>query len=133
MNVSPWPSEWLRGALEVCVLAVLADGPTYGYAITTRLEELGLGAVKGGTLYPLLTRLELAGHVSVEWRKGDGGPGRKYFELTPEGARARTVQSERWLAFTTLTSTIATGGVPPTDGALGVPVNPSAPTERTTP
>ncbi len=91
------------------MLAVLADGPTYGYAITARLEQLGLGTVKGGTLYPLLARLEQAGLVSVEWRAGDGGPGRKYFELTPAGAAARAEQTDRWLAFTALTDAIATG------------------------
>ena len=56
----PWPSEWLRGVLEVCVLRVLADGATYGYAIASRLTDGGLGGVKGGTLYPLLSRLERA-------------------------------------------------------------------------
>lgn len=110
MTENPWPSEWLRGALEVCVLAVLADGPTYGYAITSRLGELGLGTVKGGTLYPLLARLEQAGHVSVEWRAGDGGPGRKYFELTESGALARAHQADRWSAFADLTTTVVTGG-----------------------
>lgn len=109
MTENPWPSEWLRGVLEVCVLAVLADGPTYGYAITSRLGELGLGAVKGGTLYPLLARLEQAGHVSVEWRAGDGGPGRKYFELTESGVRARAQEASRWLAFTDLTTAVVTG------------------------
>lgn len=117
MTENPWPSEWLRGALEVCVLAVLADGPTYGYAITSRLGELGLGTVKGGTLYPLLARLEQAGHVSVEWRAGDGGPGRKYFELTEAGALARAHQADRWLAFTALTGSVVTGAAAPHDGA----------------
>ena len=65
MSTDPWPGEWLRGVLDVCVLAVLAEGTTYGYAISARLDELGLGAVKGGTLYPLLTRLEQAGLVTT--------------------------------------------------------------------
>lgn len=92
------------------MLAVLAEGPTYGYAITARLEALGLGTVKGGTLYPLLARLEQAGHVSVEWRAGEGGPGRKYFQLTEAGTLARSRQAEQWSAFTALTTQIATGG-----------------------
>ncbi|MDD9206873.1 PadR family transcriptional regulator, partial [Georgenia sp. 10Sc9-8] len=33
---SPWPSEWLRGVLSLCVLRTLADGPTYGYSIALR-------------------------------------------------------------------------------------------------
>ncbi len=109
MSTLPWPSEWLRGALEGCVLAVLAEGPTYGYAITARLEALGLGTVKGGTLYPLLARLEQAGHVSVEWRAGEGGPGRKYFELTETGRLARANQAEHWRAFSALTTAITSG------------------------
>src|SRR6478735_1741312 len=78
-----WPTEWMRGALAVCVLHVIADGPTYGYAIASALSDAGLGTVKGGTLYPLLGRLEEAGLVSVEWRAGESGPGRKFYAITP--------------------------------------------------
>ena len=38
-----WPAEWLRGVLELCVLRAVADGPTYGYQISARLEQGGLG------------------------------------------------------------------------------------------
>lgn len=100
----PWPGEWLRGALEVCVLAVLDDGPTYGYAITTRLEELGLGTVKGGTLYPLLARLEESGAVTVEWRPGEGGPGRKYFTLTDAGRASLAGKAAAWTRFAAITT-----------------------------
>lgn len=111
MNSEQWPSEWLRGVLGVCVLRVLLERPSYGYAITQRLSEAGLGDVKGGTLYPLLGRLEEAGHVEVEWRPGDGGPGRKYFALTPSGREHAHDQAARWAAFTTTTREL-------TDGAL---------------
>lgn len=77
----------------------MADGPTYGYAIATGLEESGFGVIKGGTLYPLLTRLENAGHVSAEWRAGDGGPGRKYYELTDAGRDELRRASTQWRAF----------------------------------
>ncbi|MFC7481033.1 PadR family transcriptional regulator [Luedemannella flava] len=88
MSESRWPSEWLRGVLELCVLGVLADGPTYGYAIAQRLEEAGLGVVKGGTLYLLLARLEADGFVESSWQAGDGGPGRKYFSSPAPARRA---------------------------------------------
>lgn len=104
MSSDPWPGEWLRGVLDVCVLAVLAEGSTYGYAITARLDELGLGSVKGGTLYPLLGRLEEAGLVSVEWRAGEGGPGRKFYALTPAGEEEHRRQVTHWLAFADVTS-----------------------------
>lgn len=101
----PWPTEWLRGALGVCVLHVIADGPTYGYAIASALADVGLGAIKGGTLYPLLARLEEAGLVTVEWRAGDGGPGRKFYALTDAGRIEHDRQTSQWRAFAEVTST----------------------------
>lgn len=111
MTEDQWPSEWLRGVLGVCVLRILLDGPSYGYAISQRLVEAGLGEVKGGTLYPLLGRLEQAGHVEVEWRPGDAGPGRKFFALTAAGQQHALEQARRWAAFTTTTRAL-------TDSAL---------------
>ena len=105
----PWPSEWLRGVLEVCVLRVLADGATYGYAIASRLTDGGLGVVKGGTLYPLLNRLESAELVTVEWRPGDGGPGRKYYQLTDDGHRTLQSTAEHWSRFTEVTRVFVAG------------------------
>lgn len=95
-----WPSDWTRAALALCVLQVLASGPTYGYAIAAALEDTGFGTVKGGTLYPLLGRLEAAGWVGIEWRAGEGGPGRKYFALTPAGVAELDHQSRAWGDFT---------------------------------
>ena len=106
----PWPSEWLRGVLEVCVLRVLADGATYGYAIASRLADGGLGVVKGGTLYPLLNRLEVAGLVEAEWRAGDGGPGRKYYLLTDSGHQRLQNTAEQWSRFTRVTGSMISGG-----------------------
>ncbi|XVX21430.1 PadR family transcriptional regulator [Actinomycetota bacterium] len=103
MTERQWPAEWLRGVLEVCVLRALADGPTYGYAIAAALADAGLGTVKGGTLYPLLSRLEAADLVEVEWRAGEGGPGRKYYTLSEAGRQALAEQSRTWAEFTALT------------------------------
>jgi len=94
-----WPGEWLRGVLELCVLGVLADGPTYGYAIAQRLADAGLGTVKGGTLYPLLARLDADGLVQSSWHAGEGGPGRKYFALTAAGRRELSARARLWGQF----------------------------------
>ncbi|WMY78622.1 PadR family transcriptional regulator [Citricoccus sp. I39-566] len=125
MTEDNWPGEWLRGVLGVCVLRILMDGSSYGYAIIQRLAEAGLGAVKGGTLYPLLGRLEEAGHLEVEWRPGDGGPGRKFYALTEQGRREAAGQAARWAAFTATTRAL-------TDGALSArdrPATNQVPTE----
>lgn len=86
------------------MLRVLADGPTYGYAIAAALEEGGIGTVKGGTLYPLLTRFEAAQWVQVEWRAGDGGPGRKYYTLTSAGRAEQLRQAREWATFAQVTA-----------------------------
>ncbi|WP_420807818.1 PadR family transcriptional regulator [Antribacter gilvus] len=104
-----WPADWLRGVLEVCVLRALADGPTYGYAVATRLSEAGLGTIKGGTLYPLLRRFEDAGWVAVQWQPGAGGPGRKYYELTSEGRAALEQRRREWSAFAGITTAFILG------------------------
>lgn len=88
----------------MCALQALEAGPSYGYAIITALEEAGLGTVKGGTLYPLLTRFETAGLLATDWRAGDGGPGRKYFALTPAGRAALQEQRTAWTRFTQTTT-----------------------------
>ena len=58
MSTTTQHSEWLRGVLGLCVLRTMADGPAYGYAIAPEPAQAGLGDVKGGTLHPLLARLE---------------------------------------------------------------------------
>ena len=47
-------TEMLKGTLEGIVLAMLADGPAYGYEITTRLQEQGFVDLVEGTVYALL-------------------------------------------------------------------------------
>jgi PadR family transcriptional regulator PadR len=111
-----WPGEWLRGVLEVCVLQVVSWGPTYGYAIAATLDQAGLGAPKGGTLYPLLGRIEAAGWVVSGWRAGDGGPGRKFYELTPAGADALAARLASWARFAETVDGLLRAGQPTAPG-----------------
>lgn len=94
-----WPTDWMRAILGTLALRALEHGPSYGYAIITDLEANGMGSVKGGTLYPLLTRYEAAGLVDVEWRPGEAGPGRKYFSLTELGRRELERMRDEWARF----------------------------------
>jgi PadR family transcriptional regulator PadR len=92
-------TQWLRGVLEMCVMALLAGRPAYGYQLCQALADHGLDGVKGGTLYPLLLRLERLGLVTAEWASGEAGPARKYYRLTPEGERALRRQDGDWRTF----------------------------------
>jgi PadR family transcriptional regulator, regulatory protein PadR len=103
-----WPSEWLRGVLTMGVMRSLASGPTYGYAIASVLEQAGFGVVRGGTLYPLLARIEEAGYVTASWHPGDGGPGRKYFALTDAGRAELAALAADWARFAAITTRYVT-------------------------
>ena len=52
--------ELRRGTLELLLLRILADEPTYGYELLSRLGRRSGGRlhIKEGTLYPVLYRLE---------------------------------------------------------------------------
>ncbi|MEV6489318.1 PadR family transcriptional regulator [Actinoplanes sp. NPDC051633] len=92
-------AQWLRGVLDLCVLGALAGGESYGYQIAQRLEVGGLGPIAGGTLYPTLLRLEKVGLIRADWRGGEGGPARKYYRLSDEGAATLRESSREWSGF----------------------------------
>ena len=89
----------MRGVLDLSLLGLLARGEAYGYELARALEESGIGAVPGGSLYPALLRLEKAALLRSEWRAGDGGPGRKYYALTTAGRRALARDADAWRRF----------------------------------
>jgi PadR family transcriptional regulator PadR len=92
-------SQLRRGALEYCVLALLAREERYGFDIVRTLGSID-GMVTGeGTLYPLLSRLKKDGHVSTRWRESDAGPPRKYYTITADGRRALTDFTAQWRLF----------------------------------
>ncbi|MGW5364894.1 PadR family transcriptional regulator [Actinopolymorpha pittospori] len=106
MTEDRWPASWLRGVLEVAVLAALVDGESYGYALAQRLSRAGLGKVSGNTLYPVLARLEASGAVSSRWTEGDGGPGRKFYAITKSGRQRLATDGEDWERFASATITL---------------------------
>ena len=80
-------SQLRKGVLEGCILQIIGREPTYGYAIAATLRDSGFADLTEGTLYPLLLRLERKGLIAAEYRAGSGGPSRKYYRLTPDGAQ----------------------------------------------
>jgi DNA-binding PadR family transcriptional regulator len=80
------------------VLAILADGDSYGYAILKRVRELSGGDFEwtDGMLYPLLHRLHRLGYVTTEWRTPPGGRRRKYYAITDAGRAAMAEQRRQW-------------------------------------
>ena len=80
------------------VLAILADGESYGYAILKRVRELSRGDFEwtDGMLYPLLHRLLRLGYVTTEWRTPPEGRRRRYYAITDDGRAAIAEQQRQW-------------------------------------
>jgi PadR family transcriptional regulator PadR len=99
MGVERRQTQLLRGVLDLCLLAVMQDGPAYGYEMTKRLRARGLSMVGEGSIYPLLGRLERDGLVET-CRAGsdDGGPPRKYYRPSTLGRSALGAGIAEWQA-----------------------------------
>ena len=82
------------------VLAILAEGDSYGYAIIKRVRELSNDHLQwtDGMLYPVLHRLERNGYLEAQWGKSETGRRRKYYRLTKDGRQHLQQQREQWQA-----------------------------------
>lgn len=110
MNETEWPPEWTRATLALGALAIIAaEGTTYGYRIIQRLEQAGFGKVKGGTLYPILARLEADGLLTSSWGEGEGGPGRKFVSITGAGRAEVAQRLAQWREFAAMTERLLAG------------------------
>lgn len=82
------------------VLAILAEGDSYGYAIIKRVRELSGGRMEwtDGMLYPVLHRLERLGHIESRWETAESGRSRKYYHITSSGRTQLAEQRRQWQA-----------------------------------
>ena len=105
MNIN---KDLVAASATPLVLAILAEGESYGYSILKRVRELSEGDLEwtDGMLYPLLHRLLRLGYVTTEWRTPSGGRRRRYYAITDDGRAALAEQQRQWA-----TVTRALGGV----------------------
>jgi PadR family transcriptional regulator PadR len=74
-----------KGILELAIMGVLYNERHYGYSLVRVLCERGSIALKEGTIYPILARLDRDGLVGSQWVESAQGPPRKYYSLTASG------------------------------------------------
>ena len=100
-------SQWLKGVLDLAVLAALSrETSAYGYTLMASLAEFGFEGIKGGTIYPLLSRLRKDELVATVWRDSPSGPPRRYYALTRPGQRALDDFRTAWTDFADAVGTI---------------------------
>ncbi|MCD2256924.1 PadR family transcriptional regulator [Lactobacillus sp. CC-MHH1034] len=94
-------TQLLKGVLEGCILLVIQQEPIYGYALIQKLRQFGFESLVGGTVYPILQKLEKNGQIQGEMRKSPEGPDRKYFEITEVGKGTIQQFIAEWQQLTT--------------------------------
>ncbi|HEY0600581.1 PadR family transcriptional regulator [Brevundimonas sp.] len=88
-----------KGALTLCVLALLNRRDSYAYEIASTLSDaIDMGE---GTIYPLMRRMQSDGQVETYLVESSAGPSRKYYRLTDAGRAALETQTAEWRAFVT--------------------------------
>ena len=91
-----------KGALEMLVLGLVCAGPTYGYELLGSMARRsnGLFALKEGTLYPILYRLEDDGLIASRWQQAGGRAApKKMYEVTDAGRTALDGYRSLWKEF----------------------------------
>ena len=91
-------SQLLRGVLDLCLLAVMSEGPGVRLRDDQATAGARLSIVGEGSIYPLLGRLERDRLVETRRAASNGGPPRKYYSLSPEGERALEEGVREWQA-----------------------------------
>ena len=91
-----------QGTLDLLILKVVALGPSHGYAIAQRLQQISRDVVQvpQGSLYPALHRLENRGFLAAEWKPSDTGREAKFYRLTPKGRAEMGAEEASWRRLT---------------------------------
>ena len=103
-------SQLLRGVLDVCLLALIAEEERYGYELIRQLEGRGLEVVAEGSIYPLLSRLQRAKLIEGFAVPSNGGPPRRYYRITRQGRRALDAWVAEWKSFSNGVDRVLGGG-----------------------
>ncbi len=104
-------SQLLKGVLDMCLLSLIAEEPSYGYEMASKLDERGLRLVSEGSIYPALSRLQKTGLVDGYFVETDGsGPPRKYYRIAKDGRSHLERWTGEWEALSTGVTSVLNGG-----------------------
>lgn len=82
--------------LDGCVLALIDQGDTYGYALTQGIQQWL--EISESTLYPILRRLQQQGALQT-YDKPFQGRNRRYYAITPVGKVLLKAYRDEWHSY----------------------------------
>ena len=91
-------TELLKGTLDMLILKVVALGPSHGYAISQRIQQISKDCfqVQEGSLYPALYRLEDRGWLQAKWEETETGREAKFYSITRAGRKRLGAEMVNW-------------------------------------
>ena len=91
-------ADAIRGYIDLIVLTLLHDQPSYAYALAKTITEVSAGeyTIKQTTLYSALKRLEAAGLATSYAHTSESGKPRTYYRLTTSGSEHLTAKLAEW-------------------------------------
>lgn len=93
----------LQGTLDLLILRALGTGELHGLGVARRIEQMTRGtfAVKAGSLFPALHRMEEAGWLSSIWGESENNRRAKFYRLTKAGKAQTELETEQWKTIAT--------------------------------
>lgn len=92
-------TQLLKGVLDMCLLSIIGEEPSYGYEMVRKLQARGLRLGSEGSIYPLLSRLERSRLVEGYLVQSHEGPARKYYRITDRGRKTLADWLTEWRTF----------------------------------
>lgn len=97
-------TQFRKGVLEICVLALISKKDMYGYEIVQSISKVI--NVNEGTIYPILRRLTKDEYFQSYILESTEGPARKYYKITPLGMEYLKKMISEWNDFVKAVSVI---------------------------
>lgn len=97
-------TQFRKGVLEICVLALISKKDMYGYEIVQSISKVI--NVNEGTIYPILRRLTKDEYFESYILESHEGPARKYYKITDLGREYLIKMINEWNDFVNAVSVI---------------------------
>jgi len=109
MSTTGLDRELKKGSAELLILSLVEARPRHGYELSRLIESRSGGVLtfRVASLYPLLYRLEKRGWIAGRWVEKPGQRRRRYYRLTPNGAKVLVSHRSTWRSFVAAINRIA--------------------------
>ena len=97
-------TQFRKGVLEICVLALISKKDMYGYEIVQNISKVI--NVNEGTIYQILRRLTKDEYFESYILESSEGPARKYYKITNLGKDYLDKMMKEWNDFVIAVSLI---------------------------